>query len=190
MNAQLGNESGDAKRERIARRAAQELKDGDYVYLGIGLATLVANYLPAGLSIVLQSENGMLGMGPFPLTGEENADLINAGKETITESPGASYFSSADSFGMIRGRWHPCVLHPNRRRYRGGIRQGNARIRQPYLLARKQSHSRFRPCKGVERRLRWQPRVSQDSAQLQSFNGHRCSNHNCRSRRACRAGCI
>ena len=103
MNAQLRNESGEAKRERIARRAAQELKDGNYVNLGIGLPTLVANYLPAGLSIVLQSENGMLGMGPYPLQGQEDPDLINAGKETITESLGTCYFSSADSFAMIRG---------------------------------------------------------------------------------------
>ena len=84
-------------------RASQELKDGDYVNLGIGMPTLVANYIEESLNITLQSENGMLGMGPFPLRGEEDADLINAGKQTITSLPDSSYFSSADSFGMIRG---------------------------------------------------------------------------------------
>ena len=90
-------------REQLAQRASDELRDGFYVNLGIGIPTPVANYIPEGMDVMLQSENGMLGLGPFPFAGEEDPDLINAGKQTVTAIPGTSFFSSADSFGMIRG---------------------------------------------------------------------------------------
>ena len=97
-------------RDQIAQRASRELHDGMYVNLGIGMPTLVANFIPAGTTIMLQSENGLLGIGPFPYDGEEDPDLINAGKQTVTEIAGSAYFSSADSFAMIRGGHIDCAI--------------------------------------------------------------------------------
>src|SRR5579863_6416852 len=104
MSAAAASLTDHQKRERIARRIAHELRDGFYVNLGIGIPTMVSNYVPPEIDVILQSENGMLGVGPYPMEGCEDPDIVNAGKETVTEVPGTSYFSSAESFAMIRGR--------------------------------------------------------------------------------------